>query len=114
MEQQAYITGAIDMAINYHQNLPADIKLSYSITQTSRIHYKIDFEWIVAYDNHTEEYITGEDFIMWTYGQEVQAMDHIDNLLDELEKVDYDENYDSKIAKLEDEGQSQLDSFRNK
>jgi hypothetical protein len=114
MEQQNYITGCIDMAINYHQDLPADIKLSYTITQVSRIHYKIDFEWLIGFDNHTEEHIIGEDFIMWTYGQEIQGMDHIDNLLDELAKVDYDGNYDSKIAKLEDEGQSQLDSLRNK
>jgi hypothetical protein len=114
MEQQSYITGAIDMAINYHQDLPSDIKLNYSITQISSVNYKIEFEWLIGYDNYKEEYATDEAYIMWTYGQEIQAMDHIDNLLDELEKVNYDEEYNSKLDKLEEEGQSLLDSLRNK
>jgi hypothetical protein len=114
MEQQNYIAAAVDTAIFYHQDLSNHINLKYTITQTSRIHYKIDFEWSVGYDTHTLEQIEETDFIMWTYGKEEDAFIHIDNLLDELEKVNYDEDYNSKLAKLEDEGQSQLDSFRNK
>jgi hypothetical protein len=114
MNQEQYITGCVDMAINYHQDLPSDIKLSYTITQTSVIQYKIEFEWLVGYDNHTEEYVTDEAFVIWNCGKVIQSMDHIFNLLDELEKVNYDEDYDSRIDKLEAEGQSQLDSLRNK
>lgn len=114
MNQEQYIKGSVDTAINHQQDLSMYLALEYTVTQTSRIHYKIDFEWREAYDNHKQEYVIGEGFVMWTQGQEVQSMDHVDKFLEELSKVEFDDDYNSRTEKLENQGQSQLDSLRNK
>ena len=44
MNQEQYIKGSVDTAINHHQDLSMYLALEYTVTQTSRIHYKIDFE----------------------------------------------------------------------
>lgn len=112
-----YVTGLIDSMILLNENIRESINVRTTVTLDAiSLNYNIVVAWDTAFDNRTGEEVSDfisivvpeKDFIF----KKRSTLFEIYNQLEFLEKVKFDEDYDSLLKAKELKGERDGDNWR--